>query len=298
MKKSQLITLIILFVAVSLFIWIGALSDKSDEVPSGNGTVNKKPVATASANNTPAQPSATTEPTQPPVQEVDLTQLEGLNTGKLNIAFSNETMDFMDNETKSALEQCTYLLSNPGQVTNDIYLSFKLHYSDLNTRVEKLLDLAKSKNIKFTFYLSSMYLDDEVNVDIIKRIYSEGHTIGSRGYKNQDQPDTQLAMSAEELKASLESMEKRLQTIVGDSAKMQFYSPDFISQRNAKLASLMGYTVTFKRGEFATDAGSRSETYNGIQFESSNISDNLVTQVTSYVEWAMSQGYTFKGFTK
>ena len=294
MKKSQLITLIILFVAVSLFIWIGALSDKSDEVPSGNGTVNKKPVATASANNTPAQPSATTEPTQPPVQEVDLTQLEGLNTGKLNIAFSNETMDFMDNETKSALEQCTYLLSNPGQVTNDIYLSFLLHWSDVNPKVEKLLDLAKSKNIKFNFYVSAMYINEEANVDMIKRIYNEGHTIGSRGDKSIDQ----LAVSAGALKDSLESMEKRLQTLVGDDAKIKFYAPDDISQRNAKLASLIGYTVTFKRGNFVTDAGSRDETYNGVQFESSDISDKLVTQVTSYVEWAMSQGYTFKGFTK
>lgn len=296
MKKSQLITLIILFVAVSLFIWIGALSDKSNEVPSGNGTVNKKPVATATApaNNTPVQPSATVEPTKPPVQEVDLTQLEGLETGKLNLAFSNDTKDFSDSETKTALEQCTYLLSNPGQGTNDIYLSFLLHWSDVNPKVEKLLDLAKSKNIKFNFYVSAMYINEEANVDMIKRIYNEGHTIGSRGDKSIDQ----LAVSAGALKDSLESMEKRLQTLVGDDAKIKFYAPDDISQRNAKLASLIGYTVTFKRGNFVTDAGSRDETYNGVQFESSDISDKLVTQVTSYVEWAMSQGYTFKGFTK
>lgn len=294
MKKSQLITLIILFVAVSLFIWIGALSDKSNEVPSGNGTVNKKPVATAPANNTPVQPSATVEPTKPPVQEVDLTQLEGLETGKLNLAFSNDTKDFSDSETKIALEQCTYLLSNPGQGTNDIYLSFLLHWSDVNPKVEKLLDLAKSKNIKFNFYVSAMYINEEANVDMIKRIYNEGHTIGSRGDKSIDQ----LAVSAGALKDSLESMEKRLQTLVGDDAKIKFYAPDDISQRNAKLASLIGYTVTFKRGNFVTDAGSRDETYNGVQFESSDISDKLVTQVTSYVEWAMSQGYTFKGFTK
>ena len=297
MKKSQLITLIILFVAVSLFIWIGALSDKSDEVPTGNENINKKPVATATApatgNNTP-EPSATAAPTNPPVQEVDLTQLEGLNTGKLDIAFSKDTKDFMDSATKAALEQCTYLLSNPGQGTNDIYLSFMLHWSDVNPKVEKLLDLAKSKNIKFNFYLSSMYLNEEANVEIIKRIYNEGHTIGSRGDKSIDQ----LAVSASALKDSLESMEKRLQAIVGDSAKIKFYAPDEISQRNAKLASLMGYTVTFKRGNFVTDAGSRDEIYNGIQYESSDISDKLVTQVTSYVEWAMSQGYTFKGFTK
>lgn len=299
MKKSQLITLIILFIAVSLFIWVGACSDKSEDVPDPDATISINKTSAPGNTALPTGgattgPISTAEPTKTPANEIDLTQLNGLANDNLNLSVSPDTKEFSSAATKTALEQCTYLLSNPGSGSNDIYLAFLLHYSDVNPRVEKLLELAKNKNIKFTFYVSSMYLNEEANADTIKKIYNEGHTIGSRGDKSIDQ----LAVSAGALRDSLVNMEKRLQAIVGENAKIQFYSPDFISQRNARLATLMDYTVTFKLCNFVTDAGSRAQVYNGVQFQSSEISDNLVTQVSSFVEWAMSQGYTFKGFTK
>ena len=295
MKKSQLITLVILFVAVSLFIWIGACSDSKNEIsdPDSSISISKTPAGqTSKPDNTGPTATAPSLPTKKPVTEIDLTQLSGLSKEKLDIFVSYDTKDFSDPATVAALEQSTYLLSNPGTGSNDIYMSFLLHYSDVNSRVEKLLDIAKNKNIKFTFYVSSMYLNEEANVETLKRIYNEGHTIGSRGDKSIDQ----LSVSAEALRDSLLDMEKKLKSIVGEGAHIKFYSPDNISERNARLATLMGYTVTFKLCNFVTDSGSRDQTYNGIQFQSSEISDKLVTQVSSYVDWAMSQGYTFKGF--
>lgn len=299
MKKSQLITLIILFVAVSLFIWIGACSDKSENVPNPDQSffVKHSPTAGATANNTDGPSSSaipTSEPTQTPAKDIDLTQLSGLSNDQLDTVVSYDTKDFSSESTKAALKNSTYLLSNPGGSSNDIYLAFMLHYSDVNPRVEKILDLAKNKNVKFTFYVSSMYLNEDENIDTIKRIYNEGHTIGSRGDKSIDQ----LAVSAFALRDSLLEMDNRLKSIVGENAKIQFYSPDYISERNAMLATLMGYTTTFKLCNFVTDSGSRDQAYNGVQFQSSDISDKLVAEVTGYIEWGISQGYSFKGFTK
>lgn len=292
MKKSQLITLVILFVAVSIFIWVGACSEDTSNVPDPDSTISIKVTPSGQTAGTTASPEATAAPTMQPAGQVDFTKLSGLSTQELDTYASFDSKEFSDSETTEALAGYRYLLSNPGSDTNDIYLAFMLHYSDVNPRVEKLLQLAKDENVKFTFFVSSMYLNEEENAATIKKIYDEGHTIGSRGDKSIDQ----LSVSAEALADSLSAMQKRLAEIAGPGAIMSVYSPDAISQRNAKLANLMGYTVVFKLCNFVTDGGSREEVYNGVQFQSSEISDNLVTQVTSFVEWATAQGYTFKGF--
>ena len=128
-----------------------------------------------------------------------------------------------------------------------------------------------------------MYLNDDQNLELIKRMHDEGHTIGTRGDKSIDQ----LSASSNALYDSLWAMETKYQSIFGTDERMYFYAPDQVSERNMKLANLMGYT-----------AGSQPQTYNGVVFQSSNITDDLIDQVTGYVDWGLSQGYTFKGFTK
>ena len=298
MRKSQIITLIILFVAVSLFIWIGACSDKNDTPnPSSTIKINSPGTGTPTPGQETGAPTPEATPTaEPGVTKpiVDFTQVDNLRTAELELDVSFTDYVFSNASTKAIMDQSTYILSKPGEGSKDIYMSFLLHYSEANTRVTKLLDLAKEKNVKFTFYLSSMYLYDAQNLDLIKRMHDEGHTIGTRG----DKSIYQLTVSSNALYDSLWTMETKYQSIFGTNERMQFYAPDKISERNMKLANLMGYTVTFKLCNFVTNAGSQPQTYNGIVFQSSDITDELVTQVTGYVEWGQSQGYTFKGFTK
>lgn len=299
MRKSQIITLIILFIAVSLFIWIGACGDKKSNPPDPGATV--KINSPGSETPTPAPGDGTPDPQATPTAEpgaakpaVDFTQVDGLKTAELPLDVSFTDYTFTDAATKGIMEQSTYILSKPGDSSKDIYMTFLLHYSEANPRVEKLLDLAKEKNVKFTFYLSSMYLNDEQNLSLIKRMHDEGHTIGTRGDKAIDQ----LTASSNALYDSLWAMETKYQSIFGAKERMHFYAPDKVSERNMKLANLMGYTVTFKLCNFVTDNGSRPQTYNGVVFQSSDITDDLVAQVTGYVGWGQSEEYTFKGFTK
>ncbi|MFR1517755.1 MAG: polysaccharide deacetylase family protein [Clostridia bacterium] len=299
MRKSQIITLILLFIAVSLFIWIGACSDKKSNTTDPGATIKINSPGTGDA--TPGPEGGTPAPEATPTAEpgvtkptVDFTQVEGLKTGELALDVSFTDYVFTDAATKSVMDQSTYILSKPGADSKDIYMSFLLHYSEANPKVTKLLDLAKEKNVKFTFYLSSMYLNDEQNLDIIKRMHDEGHTIGTRGDKSIDP----LAVSPNALYDSFWAMETKYQSIFGAQERMYFYAPDKVSERNMKLANLMGYTVTFKLCNFVTNAGSQPQTYNGIVFQSSDLTDGLITEVTGYVEWGQSQGYTFKNFTK
>ena len=145
--------------------------------------------------------------------------------------------------------------------------------------------------------MSAKYIADEANAETIKRIYSEGHTIGSRGPK--DEID-QIKASPEALFNSLWEMETKLSKILGKEVRIQFYSPDEFSQRNIKLANLMGYTVTFRFSTFVTDAGSREseETFNGVLFQVDDITEQRVSEVNSYIDWAKDEGYTFKSFSK
>ena len=301
MRKSQIITLIVLFLAVSLFIWIGACTSKNNKKPAeGTATIkiNNPTEGTPDPGATPGPATgAPQEPTASPgVQKpaVDFTQLDGLGTGELALDINYTDHNFANADTKTVMEKYTYILSKPGTDTKDIYMSFMLHYSEANPKVIKLMDMAKEKNVKFTFYLSSMYLNDAQNLDIIKRMHDEGHTIGIRGDKSIDQ----LTVSPTALFDSFWAMETKYQSIFGENERTYFYAPDKINERNMKLANLMGYTVTFRLCNFVTNSGSQAQTYNGVVFQSSDISDGLVDEVAGYVAWGQAQGYTFKGFTK
>ena len=76
---------------------------------------------------------------------VDFTQVDGLQTAELALDVSFTDYVFTDETTKSVMDQSTYILSNPGTDSQDIYMSFLLHYSETNDRVTELLDLAKEK---------------------------------------------------------------------------------------------------------------------------------------------------------
>lgn len=303
MRKSQIITLGILFIAVTIFIWVGACSDKS-AVPDADTTPKINALQTPQPQETPDPSSPTGEtPTQSPANAerpaVDYTQLNGLRTDSLSMSVSKEDgRTFTDSDTTNALEGKDYILSKPGTDTKDIYLTFMLDWSDSNTKVTQLLDIAKENNAKFTFFVSQNYLNDDANIEILKRIHDEGHTIGTRGNRSTNQLD----VSSESFSDSMWALETRYQEIFGSTERMYFFAPDVdkVSERNVTIANMMGYTVVFKRSNFVTDEGTRPETYNGVvyQWSESENRNDIVDQVRTYVPWAISEGYTFKTFTK
>ena len=92
MRKSQIITLIILFVAVSLFIWIGACSDKNDTPnPSSTIKINSPGTGTPTPGQETGAPTPEATPTaEPGVTKpiVDFTQVDNLRTAELELDVS------------------------------------------------------------------------------------------------------------------------------------------------------------------------------------------------------------------
>ncbi len=302
MRKSQIITLIILFILVTLFIWVGACSDKS-EVPDPDATVKiNTPGATTPDTQVTPEPPATSTPEPVERPEIDSTKLSGLGTAALDASVSESDHAFTGDAIKAALNGSDYILSDPGTDTKDIYISFFLTSSAKNTLVTQILDTAASNNARFTFFVSKSYIEDSANLEIISRIHRDGHTIGTCGDISIDGDgqisDEQLEASAESMSDALWAMETKYQQIFGPSERMQFYAADRISERNIKLANMMGYTVAFRFSKFVTDEGTRSETYNGVLFQNVNMRDTLPEQLSSYVTWATSEGYTFKALSR
>ena len=50
--------------------------------------------------------------------------------------------------------------------------------------LEKMLDVLKKYNVKTTFFIGGSWAKD--NADVLKRIISEGHEIGSHGYSHKE----------------------------------------------------------------------------------------------------------------
>lgn len=289
MKKSQTITLVILFIAVSLFIWVGACSDKEPPKEYSTSKINSSNIPTKEPAPTNAPSNTVKKP------EVDFGSLDGLGTWPLAPEISTESKNFYAEDTKEALKDKEYITTLPGTSTNDIYMSFMLESSANNKYVIQILDLAKEKGAKFTFAMTSSYINNSSNADVIKRIYEEGHTLATRGDLSVDIEN----VSAEAFYNSLWEMETKLQQILEKGVRMDFYMPDDFSERNIEIANQMGYTVVFKYTGFANAEPSKDETFNGILYQSSNLTDKLITELTNYVDWAMNEaGYTLKGFAK
>lgn len=293
MKKSQLITLVILFVAVSIFIWVGACSEDTSNVPDPNSTISVKVTSSGQTKVPTASPEPTAKPTPAPLTEADFTMLNALSGEQLNVVLNRITGKLANSETELALQGYKYSDSIPGSDSKDIYISFMLHETYVNSGVERILDLAENENLKFSFFVSSAYIANPENEETIRKIYNAGHTIGSRGVV--EEGVEQHSLNAETLAEIFSEMNKRFAEIVGDDVRLQFYSPDTFSQRSFKLANLMGCTAVLRFDIFETDKGSRN-VYNGVHYQAFGADDGLVEQLTSYVEWLKSEGYTFKAF--
>ncbi|MBO5045948.1 MAG: polysaccharide deacetylase family protein [Clostridia bacterium] len=72
--------------------------------------------------------------------------------------------------------------------------------------VEGILDVLKENGVKATFFLGGCWADD--NVPTVVRMRDEGHEIGSHGYFHRDHSQLSYEKNVEEIKASLDFLER------------------------------------------------------------------------------------------
>ncbi|MBR3602480.1 MAG: polysaccharide deacetylase family protein [Lachnospiraceae bacterium] len=120
-----------------------------------------------------------------------------------------------------------------------IYLTFDAGYENGNT--EKILDALKENDVKATFFLVGNYL--ETCPEIVKRMETEGHTVGNHTYHHKDM--AQLTTKDAFLK-ELTELEDLYREIVGkDLVKLYRPPQGKFDENQLQWAKEAGYKTCF-----------------------------------------------------
>lgn len=120
-----------------------------------------------------------------------------------------------------------------------IYLTFDCGYENGNT--EPILDALKKHNAPATFFVVGNFL--ETSPDIVKRMVTDGHTVGNHTYHH---PDMSQISTEDAFIKELQDVETLYEEITGQPMT-KFYRPPQgkYSTANLQMASDLGYHTFF-----------------------------------------------------
>lgn len=120
-----------------------------------------------------------------------------------------------------------------------IFLTFDAGYE--NGYTEKILDTLKKHGVKAAFFLVGNYI--ESSPELVKRMISEGHTVGNHTYSH---PDMSAISDESSFADELGKNEAAFEKVTG-SPMPKFYRPPQgkYSESNLLMAQKMGYTTFF-----------------------------------------------------
>ena len=161
-----------------------------------------------------------------------------LETGSWGLSFRQEGAPPAGTAGKDQLKQ--YDAAYLGDTTRKVlYLTFDAGYE--NGCTEKILDVLKEHEVKAAFFLVGHYV--EKNGDLVRRMGSEGHTVGNHTMHHPD-------MSAITDKAAFAKELQDLEALYKDTTGKEipkFYRPPqgIYSEENLKMAKELGYKTVF-----------------------------------------------------
>ncbi len=120
-----------------------------------------------------------------------------------------------------------------------IYLTFDAGYENGNTPL--ILDALKNHEAPATFFVVGNFISD--NPELIKRIVSEGHTVGNHTMTH---PDMSGISSKEDFQKQLGGVEELYESVTGEQMT-KFYRPPqgIYSTANLNMANELGYSTFF-----------------------------------------------------
>lgn len=120
-----------------------------------------------------------------------------------------------------------------------LYLTFDCGFENGNTPA--ILDALKKHDAPATFFVVGNYL--ETSPDLVKRMLSEGHTVGNHTYHH---PDMSKISSVEDFSKELGSLEALYQKVTGEPISKYYRPPQGIySEKNLQMAKDLGYRTFF-----------------------------------------------------
>ena len=143
-----------------------------------------------------------------------------------------------DNTVKLSLYDACFL---DEKVTDDdkiIYMTFDCGYD--NGYTEKMLDVLAKEDVPACFFVTQTYIRD--NIDIVKRMKSEGHQVGNHSISHPDMTN----ISFDEIVHELEGCSTYMETATGYRMDPYFRPPKGeYSERLLAIAQDMGYKTIF-----------------------------------------------------
>lgn len=120
-----------------------------------------------------------------------------------------------------------------------IYLTFDAGYENGNTPL--ILDALKKHNAPATFFVVGNFISD--NPDLIRRMVSEGHTVGNHTMTH---PDMSGISSKEDFQKQLSGVEALYESVTGEQMP-KFYRPPqgIYNTTNLSMADELGYSTFF-----------------------------------------------------
>ena len=163
---------------------------------------------------------------------------DALPTGSWGLSFRQEGAAPMGSAGADALAALDgAYLGDTGEPV--IYLTFDAGYE--NGCTEKILDVLKKQEVPAAFFLVGNYM--ERNADLVRRMVSEGHTVGNHTMHH---PDMSKITERADFQKELEDLEDLYQEITGQELPRYYRPPQGIySQENLKMAQDLGYKTVF-----------------------------------------------------
>ena len=161
-----------------------------------------------------------------------------LPTGSWGLSFRSEGSAPIGNAGADQLRQfdTVYLGDTSEKV---IYLTFDAGYE--NGCTAKILDVLKKHEVPAAFFLVGNYI--EKNADLVRRMVSEGHTVGNHTMHHYDMSKLRDKAAFQK---ELADLEKLYEATVGQPMEKYYRPPQGIySEENLRLAKELGYKTVF-----------------------------------------------------
>lgn len=326
MRRSHVFALFTVFAAISVFIVVMAFVGKNPKQtiasPTATNPVAVLPTATLPPETTGAPTALPTEaPTAEPTEEpgptpvarpvINPSDFSNYSTKVTSWGISGtyetdgdmESMKYtIDTSALAQAEGADYIYRVADGPEKTVYLTFILGYEESSKPTLKILDKLGEAGVKATFFISKNYFED--NEDIVRAIYEQGHTIGTRGdlFIKGDGGNGMAYIGTAEFSDVMWSIEQLYQEIAGENSRMVLYRPSQFSKRDLALSEALGYTAVFYSFDYY-DWDDSVDTNKALQKLKNNTASGAIYQLSSskvnaaiiddYIVWAKDQGYGF-----
>ena len=223
--------------------------------------------------------------------------------GNWGLSFQQEGQAPVTNVTAEFLSQYDgYYMGDSSE--KNLYLTFDAGYE--NGYTAGILDVLKKHDVKAAFFLVGNYL--KTSPELVKRMVSEGHTVGNHTYSH---PDMSAISTEDAFREELSKLEEEYKSVTGKEM-LKYYRPPQgkYSEANLKMAKDLGYRTIFWRLAYVdwyeSDQPTKEEAFNkliprvhpgAIVLLHSTSKTNAEILDELLIKWE-NMGYKFKSITE